>query len=77
VKETFQGFDDVSDDRRAAAVFLIDLLVFNYSCLFILRGVQQALFRQFVNVVHERAALTCGAVCRRVDKVHSSFQVWM
>ena len=52
MKEAFQGFDDVSDDRRAAAVFLIDLLVYNYSCLFILRGVQLALFSQFVNVVH-------------------------
>jgi len=35
VKEAFQGFNDVSDDRRVAAVFLVELLVSIYSCLFI------------------------------------------
>ena len=49
VKEAFLGFDDVSNDRRAAAIFfLVVLPVSTYSCLFILHGVQPVLFSQFV-----------------------------
>ena len=48
MKEAFLGFDDVSDDRRAAAVFLVVLIVSVYSCLLILHGEQPVLFGQFV-----------------------------
>ena len=35
VKEAFLGFDDVSNDRRAAAIFVVALPVSIYSCLLI------------------------------------------
>jgi len=48
VKEAFLGLDDVSDDRRAAAVFFSCPFVSIYSCLLILHGEQPVLFSQFV-----------------------------
>jgi len=51
VKEAFLGFDDVSNDRRAAAVFVVVLPVSIYSCLFFLHGEQPVLFSQFVKKV--------------------------
>jgi len=48
VKEAFQGFDDVSNDRPAAAIVLLVVLpVSIYSCLFILHGVQPVLFLRY------------------------------
>ena len=51
VKEAFLGFDDVSNDRRAAAIFVVVLPVSIYSCLLILHGEQPVLFSQFVNKI--------------------------
>ena len=52
VKEAFLGFDDVSNDRRAAAIFfLVALPVSIYSCLFVLHGEQPVLFSQFVKKI--------------------------
>jgi len=51
VKEAFLGFDDVSNDRRDAAIFVVVLPVSIYSCLLILHGEQPALFRQFVKKI--------------------------
>ena len=51
MKEAFLGFDDVSNDRRAAAIFVVVLPVSIYSCLLILHGEQPVLFSQFVNKI--------------------------
>ena len=51
VKEAFMGFDDVSNDRRAAAIFAVVLPVSIYSCLLILHGKQPVLFSQFVKKI--------------------------
>ena len=51
MKEAFMGFDDVSNDRRAAAIFAVVLPVSIYSCLLILHGKQPVLFSQFVKKI--------------------------
>jgi len=48
VNEAFLGFDDVSNDRRAAAIVFSVLPVSIYSCLFVLHGVQPVLFSHFM-----------------------------
>ena len=54
-KEAFLGFDDVNNDRRAAAIFVVVLPVSIYSCLLILHG-EQAYFTW-------RTASTIWSVC--------------
>jgi len=51
VKEAFLGYDDVSNDRRAAVIFVVVLPVSIYSCLLILHGEQPVLFSQFVKKI--------------------------
>ena len=52
VKEAFLGFDDVSNDRRAAAIFFsVFLPVCIHSCLLILHSEQPVLFSQFVKKI--------------------------
>jgi len=51
VKEAFLGFDDVSNDRGVAAIFVVGLPVSVYSCLPILHGEQPVLFSQFVKKI--------------------------
>ena len=48
MNEAFLGFDDVSNDRRAAAIVFSVLPVSIYSCLFVLHGVQPVLFSHFM-----------------------------
>jgi len=49
VKEAFLGFDDVSNDSRAAAIVVLPVSI--YSCLLILHGKQPVLFSQFVKKI--------------------------
>jgi len=63
VKEAFLGFDDMSNDRRAAAIFVVVLPVSIYSCLLILHGEQPVLFGQFV----KKSGWCCCAPVRGVN----------
>ena len=51
MKEAFLGFDDVSNDKRAAAIFVVVLPVSIYLCLLILHGERPVLFSQFVKKI--------------------------
>ena len=63
MKEAFLGFDDVSNDRRTAALFVVVLPVSIYSCLLILHGEQPVLFSQFVKKIGD----CCYAPVRGVN----------
>ena len=51
MKEAYLGFDDVSNGRQAAAIFVVILPVSIYSCLPILHGEQPVLCSQFVKKI--------------------------
>jgi len=77
-KEAFVGFDDVSNDKRAAATFFscpscLHLFMYAYFTWWTASQYYLvSLWSKLVSVAaHQCAALTCRAVCRRVDIVAS------